>query len=568
VKERSGCLQRKWKQKKPKLSYSDNASIIEKLAAINGIKEIGRFINPTRDELHDPYLFKNIEEAANRIIKAVKTGENIAIHADIDADGVCSAAVMYRFLKKFTDNVTYFHAQRSRGHGIHQSISDIPDGTDLLIILDSSSNEEESCKKIFERGIDIVILDHHEIENKNEYCILVNPQQEGCQYPNKQASGVLVTFKVCQVIEDTLGGNYTDDLIDLVGLGLYSDQMSMLEYENRFILKHTLENINNKGIKAILKLLNKDISKLNANDFGYSVMPFVNAATRLDKIEYVLDLLISDEEDLIEQRVKEIRKLNEQRRQKQKEAIESIKEYINENDKCIVLVEPELGKGFNGLVAGDIANAYQRPTIVLGNALKEKDEYHGSFRSVGFFKFLDFVRELPHVIFAGGHQGAGGLGIKKSDLENFKAELNARLRDVDFENVIRFDLNISPHEITESFIKEVNVFNKVTGKNFSEAKFLIEDMYVLNKKIIGSGDTLKLELCPASMTWFDDIENIEPTLVGMKFKADQEAIDSVKAGDTIDLVGSLNVNEFTKWRPVREVIKTLQVFIEDFRQSI
>jgi len=560
-------LQRKWKQKKPKLSYSDNASIIEKLAAINGIKEIGRFINPTRDELHDPYLLKNIEEAANRIIKAVKTGENIAIHADIDADGVCSAAVMYRFLKKFTDNITYFHAQRSRGHGIHQSISDIPYGTDLLIILDSSSNEEESCKKIFERGIDIVILDHHEIENKNEYCILVNPQQEGCQYPNKQASGVLITWKVCQVIEDTLGGNFTDSLIDLVGLGLYSDQMSMLEYENRYILKHTIENINNKGIKAILNLLRKDIGKLNANDFGYSVMPFVNAATRLDKIEYVLDLLISDDDSLIEQRVKEIKKLNEQRKQKQKETIETIVEYIDENDKCIVLVEPELGKGFNGLVAGDIANAYQRPTIILGNALKEKDEYHGSFRSVGFFKFLDFVREIPEVIFAGGHQYAGGLGIKKVNLEKFKQELNERLKDVDFENVVSYELNLHHQEIDEPFIELINSFYKVTGKGFSEGKFLIEDMYVLTKDIIGSGDTLKLGLCPVSNTWFDDIENIKPTLIGMKFRADQETINKIKTGDVIDLIGSLNINEFVRWRPQKEIIKTLQVFIEDFRHS-
>lgn len=562
-------MEKKWRLKKPKLNYRENASIVEKLAAINGISEINRFLSPTDSELHDPYLLKNIEEAANRIIKAIMKKEKIAIHADIDADGCTACAVMVRFLRRFLDEdkVLYFHAQRSQGHGIYNSIDDIPEGTQLLIILDSSSGENKTCKEISERGIDIVILDHHEIEKKNDYCILVNPQQDGCQYPNKQASGVLVTWKVCQVIEDTLDDYYSDHLIDLVGLGLYSDQMSMLEYENRFILKYTLENIKNKGIKAILKLLNKDIHKLNGNDFGFTVMPFVNAATRLDQIEKVLELLISDDDDLVEQRAKEIKKLNEQRKTKQREALEGIREYITDDDKCIVLVEPELGKGFNGLVAGDIANNYQRPTIILGNAIKEKDEFHGSFRSVGFFKFLDFVDNIPQVLFSGGHQAAGGLGIKKKDLEAFKKELNLRLKDVKFENIVYYDMELSPNDITESLVGKVSVFSKVTGKHFNESKFLLKDMYVLNKEIIGSGDTLKLSLCPVSYIWFDDLTNVKPTLVAMKFRADPELLERANVGDTIDLIGSLNINEFVKWKPKKEVIKTIQVFMEDFKLS-
>jgi single-stranded-DNA-specific exonuclease len=558
-------LKKKWRQKKPKLPYDENDSIVAKLAAINGIDDIPRFTNPSHEELHDPYLLKNIKQAASRIMKAIDDDEKIAIHADIDADGCTATAVMYRFLKNYTDDVSFFHSQRSVGHGIHNSINDIPEGTTLLLILDSSSNQEETCRQIVERGIDVIIIDHHEIENENKYCILVNPQQEGCEYPNKNASGVLVTWKVCHLIEDTLGGFFVDDLIDLVGLGLYSDQMSILEFENRYIVKKTIENVKNLGIKIILRMLGKDLNKLTANDFGYAVMPFVNAATRMDRIELVLELLTSDDVEVVDARAKEIKKLNEQRKKKQKQSIGEIAEMVDENDKCIVIVDPDLGKGFNGLVAGDIVNQFQKPAIILGESEDRPDEYHGSFRSVGFFNFLDFVRSVPEVIFAGGHPAAGGLGIKRHNLEQFKQSLNVMLSKMNFENVVSYDLELQVEDVEESFIQQVTSLYKVTGKHFNEAKFLLKDMLVKSKQVIGSGDTLKLELVPTYKTWFDDIENIEPLLFGMKFRASDALINSIQENTSIDIIGSLNINEWIKWKPVREVLRTKQMFIEDFR---
>lgn len=558
---------KRWEKRKPQRSYSELDGIVEKLAAINGIGDVERFTNPTEKELHDPYLLKNIEKARDRLIQAIRNDEKIAIHSDIDADGVTATAIMYRYIKNFNDNVTYFHAQRSMGHGIHNSINDIPDEISLLIILDSSSNQVEACREIFKKGIDIIIIDHHQIERKNKYCILINPQQKGCQYPNKEASGSLLTWKMCKVLDDAFGINYADELIDLAGLGLYSDQMSLLEYENRYVVKQMLDNISNPGLKAILKLCGKDLNNLTASDIGYSAMPFVNAATRFDKIELVLELLTNDDEIVIEQIAQEIKLLNDERKEKQREAVKKIIPKINPDDKCIVVLEPSLGKGFNGLIAHELASLYQRPVIVLGESEESPDEYHGSFRSLGSFDFFEFLKKVPEALFVGGHRQAGGTGCKKYDLDKFIRSINERLANEEFEQVIYYDLELDIEEITEELIEQVKWLYRISGKNVHEPKFLIKNLFVLDKKILGAGDTLKVELCPTSDTWFIDEKLLSSSITGMIFRANEKVIEEFPINKSIDVVGTLNINEYMKWRPKPELIRAKQIFIEDYKLS-
>lgn len=559
----------KWKQRKPHKPFGDFDGIIEQLAAIHGIDDVQRFTNPTANELHDPYLLKNIDLARNRILKAMRDKEMISIYADVDFDGCSSCAIMYRYLRNFTENVTYFHAQRSDGHGIYQSKNDIPVGTQLLIIVDSSSDEVETCKEISERGIDIVILDHHEMKKTNNHCTLVNPQQHDCNYPNKNASGSLITWKMCQILDENLGEEYSWDYVDLAGTGVFSDQMSMLEFENRYIVKTALDNINNLGLKAALKVMDKQ-GELSTTDIGYSITPFVNAATRMDRIELILELLTTDDVEHALKIAKQVKKLNEERKKIQRLALNRIVPMINPDidDKCIVIVEPSLGKGFNGLIANDLAKIYQKPVVVLGESEEKADEYHGSFRSIGFFNFLKFTESVPEVLFSGGHAGAGGLGIKKERIEQFRRSLNEGLKHEKFENVVTYDLELSADEITEELIREVKSLYRITGKNVYEAKFLIKDLFVLNKKTLGSGDTLKTELCPVSETWFldeEDYEDLSPKMAAMMFKADDNFIESFPTHKQVDIIGTLNVNEYMRWKPVRQLIKTNQIFIEDYR---
>ncbi|GFN32433.1 single-stranded-DNA-specific exonuclease RecJ [Paenibacillus xylaniclasticus] len=556
-----------WKKKKPKIGYNETFSVIDKLAAINGIEEVFEFMYPSEDSLHNPYLLKNIEEAKNRIIQAIEQKQNISIYADVDTDGVSSTAIIYRYLLNFTDKVSYFHSQRSDGHGIKYGIDNIPEETKLLIIVDSSSNDREECKLITRRGIDIIILDHHTITQKNEYCILVNPQQKDCNYPNKNTSGSLIAYKVCQVLDDYFHENYSDNLVDLAAFGLYSDLMSMLEYENRFLINHFLNNVHNEGLRAILKVIKKENVRLTSTDIGYSITPFINAATRMDKIELPLKLLTTDDPVEALDIAKEMADLNEERKRIQKESVKRLRERVNEDDRCIVVVDGSLGKGFNGLIANDLANIYKRPVVILGET---DDEYQGSFRSYGNFDFLSLVSGMRIVTNSGGHACAGGVSIKKDELSRFKEQLNKKLKSVKFETSLLYDLELETSDISEKLIKQVMEFGRVSGEDFEEPRFLIKDLVVIQKNIIGGGNTIKLGCLDESETWFldeSDYEKIKPKLVAMRFKADDEFIQGVEVGQKIDIVGTLNLNEWIRYKPRYEVVKTNQVFIDSYRIS-
>ncbi|MEC0209688.1 DHH family phosphoesterase [Paenibacillus ehimensis] len=480
--------------------------------------------------------------------------EKIAVHADVDFDGVTSAAIIYNFLKQYTNNICYFHAQRRDGHGIYLLKDKIPEGTELLIIVDSSSNEVDTCKELSERGIEVIIIDHHTIETKNEYCTLVNPQQEGCSYPNKNASGALITWKVCQVLEDRLGGDICKNLIDLVGTGVHSDQMSMLEPENRYVVNEALNNIKNIGLKSALKVIGLNESKLNATEIAFFLSPLINAATRLDKIELILQLFTSEDPEECEKLAKALKKLNNERKKKQAEAIDRILPTIDPSDKCVVVLDTTLGKGFNGLIAGDLANQLQKPVIVLGEPTDEEksDEYHGSFRSIGSFNMLDFVSSIPEALFAGGHPAAGGTGIKKCDLESFRKSLNDGLSNRNLENVLYYELEIDLKEIDESVIKEIKKLYKVNGQNFKEARFLIKNIFISDKQELGGGSTVK--------AYTDKVELL-------KFRAPKGYYDHFPVFSNIDVIGTLNMNEFTQWKPYKKIIKSNQIFIDAYRIS-
>lgn len=560
-------MKKEWRQRKPKREYKDTYSVIDKLIAVNGIDDPFRFLYPTEEELHNPYLLKNIEAARDRIAEAIEQKQIISIFADVDSDGISSTALKYRYLLNYTDKVRYFHSQRGDGHGIQTALNIIPEGTKLLIIVDSSSNEVDACKEIKNRGIDIVIIDHHTVDESNEHVILVNPKQEGCEYPNKHASGSLLSWKMCQILDDHFRTNYSDELIDLAAFGLYSDMMDVGAYslENRFLVNHLLENIHSVGLNAILKVIGKEKEKLYSTTIGYNITPFINAPTRLDKIEIPLELMCTDDPELALELAKRIKELNEERKKVQKEAVTRLRPLVNENDKCIVLTDSSLGKGYNGLVANDLMGIYQRPVIIFG---EKEDEYQGSFRSYGGFDFLEFVGTLDMVVGSGGHPEAGGIGIKKKDLELFKNTLNNKLKNEKFEQVIEYDFELNADEINEKLVTQVQNFCRVSGTGFEEARFLVKDLVVNQKKIIGSGDTLRLGCLKESDTWFmseKEFAEAKPSFVAMKFKADEQFIEGINEGDKIDVVCTLNLNLWTKYKPRYEVVKTLQLFLEDYR---
>jgi len=540
-----------WTKKTPVKLYSEYDDVQEKLAKINGIDDLDRFLNPRESDLHDPRLLDNIEQACKIILDAMRTGKKIRIFSDIDADGITATVVMYNFLKQFGVDVSYFHVQRSAGHGIEQAMDVVPEDTELLIIVDSSTSSAEACRELKEKGIEIIILDHHHPECENPYALIVNNQM--CDYPNKELSGVGIVWKTVQVLDDYLGSGTADEFIDLVAVGLHGDVMSMREPENRYIVYQGLKNIKNEGLKAILQANKINLFDVNSGTIGFTITPTLNGASRMDKIELALKLLSTDDYFLCANLAAEAKELNDRRKLMQADFVKRYSEKIEhelQHRNIIVLVDDTITSGFTGLVAGDIANKYRKPTVVLTHAKTKDGEplFRGSARGYGF-NIRGHISQMPQALFAAGHDQACGVGVLQKNFEEFVKHIGVGVNLEDKGN--QYDLELDVQDITYDLIEKVMEFNFVTGKGMRETKFLVRNLVVVGKRQMGGGSTVRI-----------DCNDEKNPFVLMKFRTNQEFFDSVQdCAESIVAVGSLNLN---KWKGKWKTIITPQLFLDDY----
>lgn len=546
----------KW-QPRSDMKFSKNNDVTKFLLQSRGISFPEKFLNPDSSVLHDAYLLKNIEDVCNRILKAISKNEKIVISADCDSDGVFSTAFMARYLKRFTDNLSIIYSQRSEGHGIENQIEFIPSDTQLLIILDSSTNSTEACREIGERGIDIVILDHHDLEQDkpfNVYATIVNPKLDDT-YPNKNISGVGVVYKIIQVLDDSLASGQVDEYLDLVACGMYADMMPVDVLENRYLIISGMRNIKNTGLKAILQVNNIEPKNVNSQTIGFTISPLINGAARKDAIELGIELLTSDDMDECIGLVNKMKLLNEERRREEKELYENYIDRVDTNDKVLIAIDENASKNYNGLIANKFSQEFKRPSIVMR---EHEGSLAGSYRSYGGFDMKAFLNQKPIkklIKYAVGHDGAGGVGLKASNYHKFKEVLNKMLENVDFESNILYDIAIDVEQITTRLINEIEKFDYLTGQGFPPATFLVKGLFVEGNKdgdavkVMGKNrDTIKINC--------DSIDVI-------KFKVNEHWGSNIDVLDSIDVIGQLKLNEWIKWNG--DAVLTNQVVAEAYR---
>jgi single-stranded-DNA-specific exonuclease len=554
-----------WRQKESINQYSEFDDIQTKLASIHGIDDIHRFLYPSENELHSPFLLKNLELARDRIVEALKHKQKISIYSDPDSDGISSTAIMYNYLRVLTNNVTYFSSERSEGHGISSGIDKIPEGTELLLILDSSSNEYEECAEIESNGMDVIILDHHQIDHSNPYCILVNPQQHDCSYPNKQSSGAVITWKMCQAFDEYYSMSFSETLYDLVAIGLTGDVMSLMESENRYLVHRGTNNIRNMGIKSLLSALKKDDCKITATDISYMLAPCFNAACRMDRIDVILNLLTETSIVKANQLAKQVVEMNEERKKIQKEYHDKLISCVKNDDKCSIIIDNEIGSGFRGLVSGVFCEEFQKPIMILSE--DEDDTYYGSYRFYGDSDFKAFLNNIPEVIFAAGHPTVGGIKFKRSDLDVIQKYLNTHLTNTFEDDSLEYILEFDIDELNEKLIKQIETFYTISGKGFETGKFLIKNIRPQKKDILGKDkNTVKISCTSMSKSYFyddDELLKMTPSATLMKFRTNKEFFDDSLIGKEIEVVGNLNLNVYINYQ--KKTTKTVQIFLDDFR---
>ena len=322
--------------------------------------------------------------------------------------------------------------------------------------------------------------------------------------------------------------------------------------ENRYIVGKALLNIRNMGLERIVKSGNNGKTEgLDGDNIGFTIAPLINGTARMGNIQDAIELLLADEDKEVKRIRLRMHKANEQRKELQREIAEKLTRDIDASGKMIIIITDESSGGFNGLVAQDIAQRYQRPVFVGTN----KDGFiSGSARSYNNIQLKTFFGESGLVEFASGHEGALGIGFKEENLNDIYTYIEENMPAMKMrERVQMYDIHLDSSEVEEA-IGLIEAFNHITGTNCKKILVRVDGVMVDERKVLGKAlNTVK----------FTTMENIDL----IKFRVDEEYAEDVSVMDTISVIGELKWNIWTKYRPTYEVVKTLQIMINDYKME-
>ena len=429
-----------------------------------------KFFRPSLEDLHDPFLMKDMDKAVARIEQALAEGENILVYGDYDVDGTTSVALMSSYLKTRTPQIaTYIPDRYAEGYGVsYQGIDYAADNDITLIIaLDCGIKAIEKVAYAKEKGVDFVICDHHRPGKKIPNAVAVlDPKREDCEYPYKELCGCGVGFKLIQALEEKLG-NPVETLMpffDLVATAIGADIVPITG-ENRVLAYHGLHVINTlprSGFKAILNQVKKET--LTITDVVFIIAPRINAAGRMKHGLHAVQLLVEEDEKLAEKYAAEIEAYNAERKDADRtiteEALQLIEELKEQERFTTVVYGEHWHKGVIGIVASRLTETYYRPTLVF---TKSGNKLAASARSVkGFDVYNALEACTEHIEQFGGHKYAAGLTLDESCYEAFKNKFEEVVsQSIDQKLLtpeINADLELNLKEITPKFYRILKQF--------------------------------------------------------------------------------------------------------------
>ncbi len=447
--------------------------LLAKLLVLRGIEtyeQAKSFFRPNLNELHDPFLMKDMNLAINRIENAIKNNENIMIFGDYDVDGTTAVSLVYSYLNGIYSNVTTYIPDRyNEGYGVSYQGIDFANDNDirLIIALDCGIKAVEKVAYAKEKNIDFIICDHHRPgkEIPNAIAIL-NPKQADCKYPYDELCGCGIGFKLIQAIHQKNGQDFNEikPYLDLVATAIAADIVPMTG-ENRVLASIGLQVINQQpriGIKALIHLIKKP--ELTITDVVFTIAPRINAAGRMKSGIHAVQLLTETNFDKAKQIAIEIEQFNKNRKEFDKRiTIEALQQIVDNNEEekfTSVVFQEDWHKGVIGIVASRLIEKYYRPTLVF---TKSGDYYAASARSVrGFdvYKALESCSEFIEQF--GGHKYAAGLTLKPENYQKFKNKFEEVVKDTIPPDLlipeIRIDAQVFVSDLTPKFNRILKQF--------------------------------------------------------------------------------------------------------------
>lgn len=529
-----------------------------------------RFLHFEEENLHDPYLLRDMDKATDRIFKAIKEKEKICVYGDYDVDGVTAVSTLYLYLTSLGASVTVKIPKRD-GEGYGVSCSAVKtlaqDGVGLIITVDTGITAYEEIEYASTLSLDFVVTDHHECRDElPAACAVVNPHRHDCEYPFKELAGVGVVFKLVCALEmkrcraegraiDAALRKICLDYLDLVALGTIADVMPIVD-ENRLIVSMGLslmENSSRPGLRALIdatsgKKAGEDSKKrkINSSFIGFGVAPRINAAGRISDAAIAVRALLADEDEA-EALADELCEINKRRQVEENAIAEEAYAMIDDladmdKNPIIVLDSNNWQQGIIGIVASKITEKYGLPSILVsfdgsaGLHPTPLDEGRGSGRSI---KGLNLVEALNYcedlLVKHGGHELAAGLTIKRSNLEDFRDRINEYARehldDEAFKITMDADCELRASDINLALAKEIQLLEPY-GTGNATPLFVLKDATAKRISATKGGDHTR-------MTIEKDGKLINAMYFGVA------PLDlGFFVGDKIDVLFNLDVNDY------------------------
>ncbi|MCX7817244.1 MAG: single-stranded-DNA-specific exonuclease RecJ [Syntrophales bacterium] len=466
-----------------------------------------RYLSPSLRDLHSPFLMKDMGKGARRVIRALHNNEKITIFGDYDADGITATVILLKFLHNVTSNVDYYIPDRiEEGYGLNKKAIDRIKytGTSLIITVDCGISDTENVEYAKSKGMDVIILDHHEIPPKVPKALaVINPNQRDCSFAFRYLTGVGVAFNFLIALralmrQEGFWGRFTypnlKEYLDLVALGTLGDIAPLID-ENRIMTKIGLDLITEDsrvGIKALKEVSGLANQVIDANKATFCLIPRINAAGRVGSPQDAVRLLLTEDLEEAREIARRLETYNRKRQTLERAILQDILKEIEqdfdlEGRRFLVFSSKNWHPGVIGVVASRLVDRYRRPVMLIS---LQDGIGRGSGRSVNDFNIYESLRECDHLLLSyGGHQLAAGICIREEDIENFSRTLEEivgkRLGEGNFIRCTHIDAHCELSNLSHELLSQVALLAPYGNQN-PEPVFYSRNVSVLFSSVVGN----------------------------------------------------------------------------------
>ena len=439
-------------------------------------------------QIPNPALLQDAPNAAKKIAEAIRANKEITLVGDYDVDGVSSTAIMVDFFRQIPYPLEAIIPNRFKdGYGVSPNVLERVDA-DLVITVDNGITANEAASICKERGIDLIITDHHTpAENLPDALYIIDPKLEGCEYPFKEICGAEVAWLLLALIKKELALKIDmKQFLDILAIAIIADIMPLIDI-NRTLVKEGLKLIKTSSRPSsviIRDFLNK--SNITSEDIAFSIAPRINSAGRLEDASIALDFYTASDTNSAYKQFELLGKLNDLRKETEAQTTLQAINAVNSDDSVIVVAGNDWHEGVVGIVASRLVDKFGKPAIVLSI---HNGEAKGSARSIGEVSIYELIKQSEHLLTKfGGHKMAAGLGLKEENIAAFREEINKnalKLNPEDFLPKEQVSGILNSDDIDLDLLNLLDSFEPFGEANHRPI-FLIKDAEVINIKLMGT----------------------------------------------------------------------------------